>query len=113
VLACDRPPGLSPFDEILNQSDVIGLHVPLTPETPQLPSHRSLAEIHRDAVILNNPEPYTKALNMTPALLAAFDAYYKTYSANSTRRLRSAMKLGHEIRNEGRPRGEKRFRALI
>ena len=47
----------------------------------------------RDALL----EPYTQALNMTPAFLAAFDAYYKTYSANSTRRLRSAMKLGVKI----------------
>src|SRR5580692_43740 len=47
----------------------------------------------RDALL----EPYAKALNMTPALLAGFDAYYKTYSANSTRRLRSAMKLGVKI----------------
>jgi imidazolonepropionase-like amidohydrolase len=47
----------------------------------------------RDALL----EPYTKALNMTPALLAAFDAYYKTYAASSTRRLRSAMKLGVKI----------------
>jgi imidazolonepropionase-like amidohydrolase len=40
---------------------------------------------------------YSRALNVTPEFQAAFDAYYKIYSANSTRRLRSAMKLGVKI----------------
>jgi imidazolonepropionase-like amidohydrolase len=40
---------------------------------------------------------YSKALNVTPEFQAAFDAYYKNYIANSTRRLRSAMKLGVKI----------------
>jgi imidazolonepropionase-like amidohydrolase len=61
-----------------------------------------------------------KALNMTPEFLAAFDAYYKTYSANSTRRLRSAMKLGVKIaagsdmwfNYPGKTRGEATVMAL-
>jgi imidazolonepropionase-like amidohydrolase len=47
----------------------------------------------RDALL----GPYGKVLNLTSEMLAAFDAYYKNYSANSTRRLRSAMKLGVKI----------------
>jgi imidazolonepropionase-like amidohydrolase len=47
----------------------------------------------RDALL----GPYRKVLNLTPEMLAAFDAYYKNYSANSTRRLRSAMMLGVKI----------------
>ena len=61
-----------------------------------------------------------KALNMTPELQAAFDAYYKNYSANSTRRLRSAMKLGVKIaagsdmwfNYPGKTRGEATVMAL-
>jgi hypothetical protein len=57
---------------------------------------------------------------MTPELQAAFDAYYKTYSANSTRRLRSAMKLGVKIaagsdmwfNYPGKTRGEATVMAL-
>jgi len=47
----------------------------------------------RDAL----PGGYSKALNVTFEFQAAFDAYYKNYSANSTRRLRSAVKLGVKI----------------
>jgi glyoxylate reductase len=44
---------LSPFDEIPNQSDVISLHVPLTPETREMIDAGALAMMKPTAILIN------------------------------------------------------------
>jgi imidazolonepropionase-like amidohydrolase len=41
--------------------------------------------------------PYSKIFNISPEQRAGFDAYFKTRSAKTTRRLQSALKLGVKI----------------
>ena len=41
------------FDRVLNTSDVVSLHVPLTPETRHLIDRRALARMKRSAFLIN------------------------------------------------------------
>ncbi|WP_342162458.1 D-2-hydroxyacid dehydrogenase [Methylobacterium sp. SD21] len=55
VLAYDTFPqeGLSDFETVLTQSDVITLHVPLTPETKGLIGAAELKRMKRNAILIN------------------------------------------------------------
>jgi glycerate dehydrogenase len=55
VLAYDvvDQPGLSDLDTLLRQSDVISLHTPLTPQTTNLIGAAQLAQMKRDAILIN------------------------------------------------------------
>ncbi len=55
VLAYDTFPqdGLSDFETVLTQSDVITLHVPLTPETKGLIGAAELKRMKKNAILIN------------------------------------------------------------
>lgn len=57
-----------PLDELFETSDIVSLHVPLTPETHHLVDARALARMKRGIVIVNTGRG---ALIDTPALVAA------------------------------------------
>jgi glyoxylate reductase len=49
----DRTPGAMPFDRLLATSDVVSIHVPLTPETRHLIDQPALARMKRSAYLVN------------------------------------------------------------
>ena len=49
----DRSPGAMPFDRLLSTSDVVSLHVPLTPATRHLIDQPALARMKRSAYLVN------------------------------------------------------------
>ncbi len=51
VVASEKP--LVPLDELLVTSDIVSLHVPLTPETRHLINRRTLARMKRSAYLIN------------------------------------------------------------
>jgi len=53
VLAYDIAPGMSPLHDLLQQSDVISLHVPLTAETHEMINARTLALMKSTAFLIN------------------------------------------------------------
>jgi len=55
VLAYDAvsQPGLVDFETILRESDIISLHVPLTPQTRNMVGAKELAMMKRDAILIN------------------------------------------------------------
>ncbi len=55
VLAYDliSQPGLVDFEMILRESDIISLHVPLTPQTRNMVGAKELAMMKRDAILIN------------------------------------------------------------
>ncbi|MGA7325892.1 MAG: D-2-hydroxyacid dehydrogenase [Rhodomicrobium sp.] len=55
VLAYDliSQPGLVNFETILRESDIISLHVPLTPQTRNMVGAKELAMMKRDAILIN------------------------------------------------------------
>src|SRR5690606_30290951 len=53
VKSLDFEYGMLPLDELLAQSDVVSLHVPLTPETAGLINDERLARMRPDAVLIN------------------------------------------------------------
>jgi glycerate dehydrogenase len=55
VLAYDilAQPGLSTFETVLRESDIISLHVPLTPKTHNMIGVKELAMMKRDALLIN------------------------------------------------------------
>jgi glycerate dehydrogenase len=53
VLWWDKPPGLYSLDELLQQSDVISLHVPLSAETREMINARTLALMKPTAILIN------------------------------------------------------------
>jgi D-specific alpha-keto acid dehydrogenase len=74
MLAFDSRPNTSAsyvsLDELLQQSDVITLHAPLTPETHHLLDRRRIAQMKRGAFIVNTGRG---ALLDTTALVAALE----------------------------------------
>jgi D-specific alpha-keto acid dehydrogenase len=74
ILAFDSRPNTSAsyvsLDELLQQSDVITLHAPLTPETHHLLDRRRIAQMKRGAFIVNTGRG---ALLDTTALVAALE----------------------------------------
>jgi D-specific alpha-keto acid dehydrogenase len=74
ILAFDSRPNTSAsyvsLDELLQQSDVITLHAPLTPETHHLLDRRRIAQMKRGAFIVNTGRG---ALLDTKALVAALE----------------------------------------
>jgi glycerate dehydrogenase len=55
VLAYDvmPQPGLAELDKVLRESDIISLHVPLTPQTRNMIGARELAMMKRNAILIN------------------------------------------------------------
>jgi glycerate dehydrogenase len=53
VLWWDKPPGLSSLDDLLRESDVITLHVPLSEETREMINARTLALMKSTAFLIN------------------------------------------------------------
>jgi len=55
VLAYDvaPQPGLADFETLLRESDIISLHVPLTPQTRNMIAAKELAMMKRDAILIN------------------------------------------------------------
>jgi len=53
VLWWDKPPGLSSLEDLLQQSDVISLHVPLSEETRDMINARTLALMKPTALLIN------------------------------------------------------------
>jgi glycerate dehydrogenase len=59
VLFADHPPPkaegvqFTPFEDVLTQSDVISLHVPLTPETRNLIGIEQFRKMKRTAILIN------------------------------------------------------------
>lgn len=47
------PPGYTPFDQFLSESDVISLHCPLTPHTRNLLGEREFALMKRSPILIN------------------------------------------------------------
>jgi glycerate dehydrogenase len=70
VLAYDilPQPGLSGFETVLRESDIISLHVPLTPQTHNMIGAKELAMMKRDALLINTGRG---GLVDEPALAAA------------------------------------------
>ncbi len=74
VAASRFPPGVEKVDSleaILSQSDVVSVHVPLTPETHHLIDADALAKMQQGAVLVNTARG---GLVDTDALLAALDS---------------------------------------
>jgi glycerate dehydrogenase len=63
-------PGLSDFETVLRQSDIISLHVPLTPQTHNMIGAKELAMMKRDALLINTGRG---GLVDEPALAAALE----------------------------------------
>jgi D-lactate dehydrogenase len=59
------------FDELLRRSDIISLHVPLTPETVHLLNDETFAKCRRGIVVINTARG---SLIETQALLSALDS---------------------------------------
>jgi glycerate dehydrogenase len=55
VLASDvmPQPGLAELDKVLRESDIISLHVPLTPQTKNMIGAKELAMMKRNAILIN------------------------------------------------------------
>jgi glycerate dehydrogenase len=53
VLWWDKPPGVSSLEDLLQQSDVLSLHVPLTAETHEMINARTLALMKPSAILIN------------------------------------------------------------
>jgi glycerate dehydrogenase len=78
VMAYDRPPGLSPLDDLrslsplhdlLQQSDVITLHVPLSAETHEMINARTLALMKPTAFLINTARgPLIQEADLAAAL---------------------------------------------
>jgi D-3-phosphoglycerate dehydrogenase len=84
VIAHDpaRPADSAPFDEVLARSDVLTLHLPLTPETHRLIDAAALARMPRGAQLVNtsrgplvDEEALAEALRSGHLAGAALDVY--------------------------------------
>ena len=58
VLASERPgepprPGRRPFEQVLEEADILSLHCPLTPSTRGMIDASALARMKRDAILIN------------------------------------------------------------
>jgi glycerate dehydrogenase len=53
VLTYDLPPGPATLEDLLQQSDVISLHVPLSPDTREMIDARTLAMMKPTAILIN------------------------------------------------------------
>ena len=51
--ARDIPPGYTPFDQVVEQSDILSLHCPLTPETAGLIAAPELSRMQNSALLIN------------------------------------------------------------
>ncbi|MFD4995958.1 D-isomer specific 2-hydroxyacid dehydrogenase family protein [Streptomyces buecherae] len=75
ILAHDHRPGTDaryvPLDELLERSDLVSLHTPLTARTHHLLNRRRMARMKRDALIVNTGRG---ALIDTEALLQALES---------------------------------------
>lgn len=74
VLACDKRPKTSadyvPLDELIQHSDIVTLHTPLTAETHHLLDRRRISQLKRDAFVVNTGRG---ALVDTEALVTALE----------------------------------------
>ncbi len=52
-MTSSRKPGLTDFDTLLRESDIITLHLPLTPETKNMIGARELKLMKKDAILIN------------------------------------------------------------
>jgi len=69
VLWWDRPPGLSSLDDLLRQSDVLSLHVPLSEETRGLINTQTLALMKPTAILINTSRgPLIQEADLAAAL---------------------------------------------
>jgi glycerate dehydrogenase len=69
VLWWDKPPGLSSLDDLLQQSDVVSLHVPLSEETREMIDARTLALMKPTAILINTSRgPLIKEADLAAAL---------------------------------------------
>jgi glycerate dehydrogenase len=69
VLWWDKPPGLSSLDDLLQQSDVISLHVPLSEETREMIDAHTLALMKPTAILINTSRgPLIKEADLAAAL---------------------------------------------
>jgi glyoxylate reductase len=87
-VGAEKPAGVIPgasrvsFDELLVTSDVVSLHVPLTPATRHLIDRRALARMRRTAILINtsrgpvvDEEGLAWALGQGLIAAAALDVY--------------------------------------
>ncbi|MGA3241448.1 MAG: D-2-hydroxyacid dehydrogenase [Bryobacteraceae bacterium] len=69
VLWWDKPPGVSSLEDLLQQSDVISLHVPLTAETREMINARTLALMKPTAILINTARgPLIQEADLAEAL---------------------------------------------
>jgi glycerate dehydrogenase len=69
VLWWDKPPGLSSLDDLLQQSDVISLHVPLSEETRGMINAHTLALMKPTAILINTSRgPLIQETDLAAAL---------------------------------------------
>jgi glycerate dehydrogenase len=69
VLWWDKPPGLSSLDDLLRQSDVISLHVPLSAETHEMINAHTLALMKPTAILINTSRgPLIQEADLADAL---------------------------------------------
>jgi D-3-phosphoglycerate dehydrogenase len=73
---------LLPFEQLLSESDIISLHVPLLPETTHMINDRTLAQMKRGAVLVNTArgpvvqgEALRRALDSGQLSCAALDVF--------------------------------------
>jgi len=109
------PADVMPFDRLLATSDVVSLHVPLTPETTHLIDQPALARMRRTAYLINTArgpvvdeealvwalksrliagaalDVYEREPAINPGLLALENVILAPHMASGTRETRTAM----------------------
>ena len=111
------------LDRLLNTSDVVSLHVPLTPETRHLIDKRALARMKRSAYLINtsrgpvvDEEALAWALEQRLIAGAALDVYehepaiHPGAAVARERAARAAPRQRHRrnAHGDGQPRRQKR-----
>jgi glycerate dehydrogenase len=69
VLWWDKPPGVSSLEQLLSESDVVSLHVPLSPETREMINSHTLALMKPTAILINTSRgPLIQEADLAAAL---------------------------------------------